>query len=150
MKIVIQRVRSASVRVQGAPIATIGHGLLILAGVEKPDLPTVADRAASKIAALRIFPARAGIDERMDRSVTQVGGEVLVVSQFTLAGSLQSGNRPGFEDAAPAAQAEPVYLRLVSALRDLGLKVQTGAFGAMMEVELINDGPVTFIMEMRA
>ena len=150
MKIVIQRVRRAPVRVRNAEVASIGPGLLLLVGVEKADALPVADRAAAKIAGLRIFPAQEGVDERMDRSVKQVPGEVLVVSQFTLAGSLLSGNRPGFDGAAPAEVAEPVYLRLAAALRGQGLVVRTGVFGAMMDVELINDGPVTFVMEMRA
>lgn len=147
MKIVIQRVRRASVRVDDAVVASIGAGLLLLLGVEKTDTFAVAERAAVKIANLRIFAAQAGIDNRMDRSLRQVSGEVLVVSQFTLAGSLDSGNRPGFDGAAPAAVAEPVYLRFATALREQGIPVQTGIFGAMMDVELVNDGPVTFVME---
>lgn len=150
MKIVIQRVRHACVRVDDAVVAAIGAGLVLLVGVEKPDTAEVAERAAVKVANLRIFPANAGVDERMDRSVKQVGGEILVVSQFTLAGSLLSGNRPGFDGAAPAAQAQPIYERLAAALGGEGLAVRTGVFGAMMDVELINDGPVTFVMEMRA
>ena len=145
---VIQRVKRACVRVDNVEVASIGAGLLLLVGVEKSDTLPVADRAAGKIANLRIFAAAAGVDERMDRCVKQVAGEILVVSQFTLAGSLLSGNRPGFDDAAPAQLAEPVYLRLASALREQGLGVQTGVFGAMMDVELTNDGPVTFVMEL--
>ena len=147
MKIVIQRVRRASVRVTGEEVAAIGAGLLLLVGVEKADTLPVAERAAAKIASLRIFAAETGVDERMDRSVRQVSGEILVVSQFTLAGSLLSGNRPGFDGAAPAVSAEPIYLRLAEALREQGLPVRTGVFGAMMDVDLINEGPVTFVME---
>ena len=147
MKTVIQRVRRALVRVEDVEVASIGPGLLLLVGVEKTDSLPVADRAAAKIGSLRIFAAQPGVDERMDRSVKQVSGQVLVVSQFTLAGSLLSGNRPGFDGAAGASLAEPVYLRLASALRESGLEVRTGVFGAMMDVELVNDGPVTFVME---
>ena len=150
MKLVIQRVARACVRVDDAQVASIGAGPLLLVGVEKTDSLPVADLAAARIVNLRIFPAAPGVDERMDRSVKQVSGEILVVSQFTLAGSLLSGNRPGFDGAAPALQAEPIYLRLASALRGPGLGVQTGVFGAMMDVELTNDGPVTFVMESHA
>ena len=147
MRIVIQRVRRACVRVDDAVVASTGPGLLLLVGVEKLDALPVAERAGVKIANLRIFAAQPGVDDRMDRSVKQVSGEILVVSQFTLAGSLLSGNRPGFDGAASADSARPVYLRLAETLQEQGLTVRTGAFGAMMDVELINDGPVTFVME---
>src|SRR5262245_10975811 len=148
MKIVIQRVKRARVRVEHDEVAAIGAGLLLLVGVEKPDSLAIADRVAVNVANPRIFAAQRGVDDRMDRAVKQVSGEILVVSQFTLAGSLLSGNRPGFDGAAPAHLAEPVYLRLAEALREQGLVVRTGVFGAMMDVELTNDGPVTFVMEL--
>lgn len=147
MKIVMQRVSRARVSVGGIEKALIGQGLLLLVGVEKSDGPEQADKAADKIAHLRVF---AGQDGRMDRSVLDVEGGVLVVSQFTLAGSLAKGRRPGFDAAAPPAQAEPIYLHLAEALRRQGARVATGVFGAMMDVELVNDGPVTFIVETEA
>lgn len=150
MKIVIQRVTRASVEVDGRNVAAIGPGLVLLAGVEKDDDDAVAGRAADKIAHLRIFAASPGADERMDRSVLDVGGEILLVSQFTLAGSLARGRRPGFEAAAPPPVAERIYLQLAEALRAHGLRVATGVFRAMMRVELVNDGPVTFILEIGA
>jgi len=147
MKIVIQRVSRARVVVDGVEKAAIGHGLLLLVGVEKDDGLDQAERAAEKIAHLRLFAGKA---DRMDRSVLDIEGGVLVVSQFTLAGSLAKGRRPGFDSAAPPAQAEPIYLHFAEALRRTGARVATGVFGAMMEVELVNDGPVTFFLESAA
>ncbi len=147
MRVVIQRVSSARVRVGARAIAAIGPGLVLLVGVERGDGPAQAEAAAEKIAHLRIFAARAGVDDRMDRSVVETGGEVLVVSQFTLAGSIRKGRRPSFDAAAPPREAEPIYLDLAKRLRRCGLRVSTGEFGAMMDVELVNDGPVTFILE---
>ncbi|HZI93512.1 MAG TPA: D-aminoacyl-tRNA deacylase [Patescibacteria group bacterium] len=147
MRIVIQRVSRASVRVAGAQRAAIGAGLLLLVGVERDDDAAVADKAAEKIVHLRIFAAQDTRDERMERSVLDIGGEILVVSQFTLAGTLRKGRRPGFDGAAPPDQAEPIYERLVSALSGQGARVAKGVFRAMMEIELVNDGPVTFILE---
>ena len=147
MKIVIQRVVRASVRVGEAVTARIGPGLLLLVGIEKEDGHEEARRAAEKIAHLRIFALEPGTDDRMERSVLDTEGEVLVVSQFTLAASVRKGRRPGFDAAAPPERAEPIYLALVSALREQGVRVATGVFRAMMEVELVNDGPVTFILE---
>jgi len=147
MKIVLQRVARAAVRVDGKEHARIGPGLLLLVGVEKGDDDAIAQAVAAKVAHLRVFAAQPGVDERMDRSVMETGGEVLVVSQFTLAGSTHKGRRPSFDGAALPAEAERLYLRLADALRDAGLKVATGSFRAMMEVELVNDGPVTFVVE---
>lgn len=147
MRIVIQRVSRACVRIAGTERAGIGQGLLLLVGVERADDGALAERAADKIVNLRIFAARPGVDERMERSVLEVSGEILVVSQFTLAGSLKKGRRPGFDAAAPPELAEPIYERLVSALRERGARVATGVFRAMMDIELINSGPVTFILE---
>lgn len=146
MKIVIQRVARAGVRVGGEQVAAIGPGLLLLVGVETEDGEAQADAAAAKIAHLRLFPPEGGERARMERSVLDTGGEVLVVSQFTLAGSIRKGRRPGFDGAARPEQAERIYLRLVGALRGQGVKVATGVFRAMMEVDLTNDGPVTFIL----
>jgi D-tyrosyl-tRNA(Tyr) deacylase len=136
--------------VAGEQRCAIGPGLLLLVGVERTDDETLADKAAEKIVHLRIFAAAAQAverDKQMDRSVLDVGGEILVVSQFTLAGSLRKGRRPGFDAAAPPEQAEPIYERLVSALAARGARVAKGVFRAMMEIELVNDGPVTFILE---
>ncbi len=144
MRMVLQRVLSASVRVDGETVGAIGAGLLILAGVERDDGPEAVDRAAAKLAGLRVFEDASG---RMTDSAVDVGAELLVVSQFTLAASLDKGRRPSFDNAAPAAQAAPLVERLVTALRARGLRVETGRFGARMEVELVNDGPVTFVLD---
>ncbi len=144
MRLVLQRVLSASVRVDGETVGAIGAGLLILAGVERDDGPEAVDRAAAKLAGLRVFEDASG---RMTDSAVDVGAELLVVSQFTLAASLDKGRRPSFDNAAPAAQAAPLVERLVTALRARGLRVETGRFGARMEVELVNDGPVTFVLD---
>ncbi|HKY34038.1 MAG TPA: D-aminoacyl-tRNA deacylase [Candidatus Polarisedimenticolia bacterium] len=146
MIIVLQRVARAAVRVGGQERARIGPGLLLLVGVEKGDDEAAAEAAAAKAAHLRIFAARPGEDDRMDKSVLESGGEILVVSQFTLAGSTRKGRRPGFDNAAAPAEAERIYLHLASSLSRLGARVQTGVFRAVMEVELVNDGPVTFVL----
>ncbi len=147
MKIVIQRVCSASVVIEGRPHAEIGPGLLLLVGVEKGDDASTAAAAGEKVALMRIFPVQRGVDDRMDRSVIDVGGEVLVVSQFTLAGSLRKGRRPGFDNAAPPETARALYEAVAAALARHGLVVKTGVFGAMMEIALVNDGPVTFVLD---
>ncbi|MEZ5964598.1 MAG: D-aminoacyl-tRNA deacylase [Planctomycetota bacterium] len=142
---VVQRVRRASVHVDGAPVSTIGPGALLLLGVEAGDTDADADATAGKVARLRFFPG----STPMDRTLADVGGACLVVSQFTLAGALAKGNRPSFTTAAAPAEAERLYLRAVDALRELGLTVETGRFGAAMQVELLNDGPVTFVLRVR-
>lgn len=147
MKIVIQRVSSAGVTVAGRREAVIGPGLLVLVGVEKGDDAARVETAAEKIVNLRIFSAQPGTDERMERSVLETAGEILVVSQFTLAGSLRKGRRPSFDGAAPHVEAQKIYLDLVHALRNRGARVATGVFRAMMDVDLVNTGPVTFIMD---
>ena len=147
MRIVLQRVARASVSVGGEVVARIGAGLLLLVGIERGDEDAMADAMAGRIARLRVFAASPGEDERMDRSVLDTGGEILVVSQFTLAGSTRKGRRPSFDAAAPPAEAERLYLRLAEALRGSGARVSTGTFRAMMQVELVNDGPVTFVLE---
>jgi D-aminoacyl-tRNA deacylase len=143
---VVQRVSRAEVRVDGAAVGRIGRGLLVLVGIERGDGEADADLLARKIAALRIFPGRVP----MDLAAAEVGGGVLLVSQFTLAGSVHKGNRPSFDRAEEPARAQALYERVADRLRELGLPVETGQFAAMMEVELINDGPVTFIVEARA
>ncbi|HET9299919.1 MAG TPA: D-aminoacyl-tRNA deacylase [Candidatus Polarisedimenticolaceae bacterium] len=144
MKAVLQRVSRAEVRVGGRAVGTIGRGLLVLLGVERGDAPGDAAYLADKTAELRIFPDDA---QNMNRSLEDVGGACLVVSQFTLAGSTRRGRRPSFDGAAPPAEAEPLYEQFVARLRARGLPVATGVFRAMMEVELVNDGPVTLLLE---
>jgi D-tyrosyl-tRNA(Tyr) deacylase len=122
----------------------IGEGLVVLLGVAEGDDDAAADRLGARIANLRIFENEEG---RFDRSLLDVGGSALVVSQFTLIADTRKGNRPSFTDAAPPEIAEPVYERFAQALRELGVSVQTGVFGARMAVELVNDGPVTIVLE---
>ena len=145
MKAVVQRVTRASVRVEGKTVGRIERGLLVLFGAEAGDTPAIAEEAARKIAGLRVFDDAAG---KMNLALADVGGDVLAVSQFTLAADLSRGRRPGFERALPGAQAEPLYDRFVAALRAAGLTVATGVFGAAMEVELVNDGPATFLVDL--
>ena len=144
MRAVCQRVSEARVRVAGTVVGEIGTGLCILLGVAQGDTAADAARLAAKIARLRIFPDD---QARFDRSVVDVGGSALVVSQFTLLADTTKGNRPSFIDAAPPEEAEPLYERFCEALRELGVPVQTGVFGARMEVSLVNDGPVTIILD---
>ena len=131
-------------RVDGRTVGEVGAGLLVLLGVARGDTADHAERLAGKVAKLRIFEDDAG---KFDRSVLDVGGGVLAVSQFTLLADTRKGNRPSFTDAAPPEEAEPVYDAFCQALRRLGLQVETGVFGARMEVELVNDGPVTITLE---
>lgn len=145
MRLILQRVKSAAVAVAGERVAGIGKGMLVLVGIQKGDGEEQVTRAAEKLARLRIF---ADQDGRMNLDTSAVGGAILLVSQFTLAGSLDKGRRPSFDGAAPAAEAEPLVNRLATRLRESGVAVETGRFGAHMEVELINDGPVTFILEL--
>jgi D-tyrosyl-tRNA(Tyr) deacylase len=143
MRAVVQRVSRASVRVAGAPTGEIGAGLLVLLGVAEGDGEEDARRLAGKVARLRVFEDDAG---RFDRSLLHTGGAALVVSQFTLLGDTAKGNRPSFTAAAAPEQAEPLYESFCAALRALGAPVATGVFGARMEVELVNDGPVTIVL----
>ena len=145
MKAVVQRVSRAEVRVAGQTVGGIERGFLVLLGAEVGDEPAVADEAARKIAGLRVFEDEAG---KMNLALADVGGAVLAVSQFTLAADLSRGRRPGFERALRGPEAEPLYERFVAALRGAGLTVATGVFGASMEVELVNDGPATFLVEL--
>lgn len=145
MRLVLQRVTSAEVRVAGSAVGRIGRGMLVLVGVETGDGPAQAAAAAAKLAHLRIFEDGEG---RMNLDPGRAGAAFLVVSQFTLAGSLDRGRRPSFDGAAPPEVAEPLVERLVAALREAGYRVETGRFGAKMEVQLVNDGPVTFVLDL--
>lgn len=144
MRAVVQRVRRAKVEVDGAVVGEIGSGVLVLLGVGKPDTAADAAYLAEKIAALRIFSDPAG---KMNLSLTETGGAMLAVSQFTLYGDCRKGRRPSFDHAAPAEQARELYEHFVAAARRAGVRVQTGVFQAHMEVSLVNDGPVTLIVE---
>ena len=144
VRAVVQRVTSARVRVGGAVVGEIGAGLCILVGVTHADTVAVAERMAAKLTGLRLFDDGSG---GMNRSVVEAAGSALVVSQFTLYGDTSRGRRPSWSAAAPGARAEPLVDAVTMALRARGLRVETGIFGAMMEVELVNDGPVTLIVE---
>lgn len=144
MRALLQRVKDASVRVDGDVVAEIGRGLLVLLGVAVGDRDDDARWLADKVAALRIFADDEG---RMNRSVLDVGGAVLAVSQFTLYADTRKGRRPSFVQAQGGEHAEALYERFVSCLRETGATVQTGRFGADMQVALVNDGPVTIIVD---
>lgn len=144
MRAVLQRVSRAGVTVAGERIAAIGAGLLVLLGVEQGDDEKAADYLADKVAGLRIFEDDAG---KMNLSVADCAGELLIVSQFTLLADCRKGRRPGFSQAALPQQAEPLCDYFVARLRQQGLPVQTGRFRAEMEVELVNDGPVTIMLD---
>ncbi|MCY0877778.1 MAG: D-aminoacyl-tRNA deacylase [Firmicutes bacterium] len=146
MRALIQRVSTAQVWIEGRRVGHIGHGLLVLLGVAQDDKEDDAAWLAQKVAGLRIF---GDADGKMSRSLRDVGGAVLVVSQFTLYGRVRRGLRPDFAEAAPAAKAQPLYEFFITCLRDQGLRVETGEFGAHMEVHLTNDGPVTLLIESR-
>ena len=146
MRAVVQRVKSASVTVGGRLVGAIDHGLLVLLGVGNGDLPEDVQYIATKIRDLRVFPDDAG---RMNRSVVETGGAILVVSQFTLQADCRKGRRPSFDHAAPPGAAETLYLDVVGALRESGLRVETGVFQADMDVALVNDGPVTLLLDSR-
>lgn len=144
MRAVLQRVRSASITVDDQPVASIAQGLVILLGVAKGDSEADVTYIADKIPHLRIFPDEAG---KMNRSIVETKGALLIVSQFTLLGDTHRGRRPGFDAAAPPATAQQLYESLAQAIRERGVPVQTGKFGANMVVTLENDGPVTFILD---
>lgn len=143
MIIVLQKVKEAAVTVGGEITGKVGSGICLLVGIEKGDTEENARYLARKIAELRIFPDREG---KMNRSVLDVQGEILAVSQFTLAGSVKKGRRPSFDNAEDPSLAEPLFQYFVDQIRDYGLKVETGVFAASMEVALVNEGPVTFIL----
>ncbi len=144
MRVVLQRVTRAAVTVDGKVVGAIGPGLALLVGFASGDSANQVEWMAEKIAGLRIFADTAG---KLNRDVRDVGGAVLVVSQFTLYGDARKGRRPSFVTAAPPEQAEPLYREFVEAVRARGLPVETGAFGAVMEVAIVNDGPVTLVLE---
>jgi D-aminoacyl-tRNA deacylase len=144
MKAFLQRVSRASVRVDGLVAGEIGAGLLVLLGIAQGDSDAEAARLAGKVARLRVLENDEG---RLDRSLLDAGGAVLVVSQFTLIADTKKGNRPSFAAAASTQEAEALVDRFCAAFRDLGVPVATGVFGARMEVELVNDGPVTLVLD---
>lgn len=144
MRAVVQRVGRASVTVDGATIGAIDHGLLVFVGVANEDGPADVQYITEKVRALRVFPDEAG---RMNRSVVETGGAILVVSQFTLQADCRKGRRPSFDGAAPPPLAQALYDEVVRTLGESGLKVETGVFRAEMQVELVNDGPVTILLD---
>ena len=146
MRAVLQRVTRASVEVDGRIVGQIGPGWLVLLGVARGDQDDDADRLAEKVVGLRAFEDEAG---KMNRSVVDVGGSVLVVSQFTLLGDCRAGRRPSFLEAAEPSEAERLYLRFAGRIRSIGLPVETGTFRADMKVDLLNDGPVTLLLDSR-
>jgi D-tyrosyl-tRNA(Tyr) deacylase len=147
VRAVVQRVRRAAVEVDGEVVGRCGAGVLVLLGVAAGDVAETAERLAGKVARLRIFEDEVG---RFDRSLVDVGGEALVVSQFTLIADTRKGNRPSFTDAAAPEAAEPIYERFCAALEAEGVAVARGVFGARMQVSLVNDGPVTIVLDVGA
>jgi D-aminoacyl-tRNA deacylase len=144
MRAVVQRVSQARVQIDGEVVGEIGLGLLVLLGITHEDTPEQTEWLADKIVGLRIFEDDAG---KMNRDVIEVGGAILVVSQFTLYGDCRKGRRPSFIEAAPPAVAVPLYAAFIDAIRARGVPTATGRFGAMMRVELVNEGPVTLIVD---
>ena len=144
MKGLIQRVKKASVRIDSQLYSQINKGILIFLGVEKGDEKSNADKLAEKLVKLRIFEDE---NEKMNKSVQDINGSILVVSQFTLAGDCKKGTRPSFDKAELPQKANELYEYFISKLKSMNIPTQTGSFGAMMDVELINDGPVTFMLE---
>ena len=142
MKLVIQRVTSASLEVDRTTVSSIGDGLLVLVGLEKNDGEEQLKRAAAKTATLRAFEDAEG---KINRDVTEIGGSILAVSQFTIAGSIRKGRRPSFDRAMPGDDAEPLFDRFVELLRGHGVAVETGVFGAYMNIRLVNSGPITLL-----
>ncbi|MGE3704929.1 MAG: D-aminoacyl-tRNA deacylase [Vicinamibacterales bacterium] len=153
MRAVVQRVASAAVTVarerEVREVGRVGAGLLVFVGVERDDGPADVQYVVGKVAGLRVFEDPADPSSRMTRAVADVGGGVLVVSQFTLAGDCRKGRRPAFDAAAPPQVARPLYEAVVQGLREAGVTVSTGEFQAMMQVSLVNDGPVTLLLDSR-
>jgi D-tyrosyl-tRNA(Tyr) deacylase len=145
VRALLQRVSGARVDVAGATVGQIGPGLLVFLGLDRGDDRDIAERMLAKLLAYRVFPDEAG---RMNRSVADSGGGILLVSQFTLSADTRKGLRPSFSSALPPAEAEPLYLETLARLRELHAPVAAGRFGADMQVTLTNDGPVTFLLEM--
>ena len=147
MRALLQRVASASVTIDGQIVGSIGRGLLVLVGINKDDLPADGDWLAAKIVQARIFEDDAG---KMNRSVANIGGELLIVSQFTLYGDLRKGTRPSFSDSMPGESARELYANWVAKLRGMtNLKIEEGRFAVSMQVALVNDGPVTLLLDSR-
>lgn len=144
MRVVVQRVKRAAVTIAGEVVGAIGPGLLVLLGIHRQDTEADLEWLVGKTVGLRIFPDAEGL---MNRSLPDVGGELLLVSQFTLYGDCRRGKRPSFSDAAPPEIAVPLYEKFGARVREAGVPTATGRFGAMMEVELVNDGPVTVIID---
>ena len=145
MKVLIQRVKNASVTIDGKLYSATGKGILALVGIEKGDTLEEVKKLAGKIVNLRIFPDE---NDKMNRSLIDIQGEMLIVSQFTLCGDCKKGTRPSFDKSAPPDIANELYESFVKEVSSLGIKTATGSFGAMMDVSLINDGPVTFMLQL--
>jgi len=145
MRILIQRVKKASVTIDNKLYSEIGKGILALVGIEKGDTEEQVQKAAGKIVNLRIFPDE---NNKMNRSLANINGEMLIVSQFTLCGDCKKGTRPSFDNSAPPDIANDLYEKFISEVNSYNIKTGTGQFGAMMDVELINDGPVTFMINL--
>lgn len=144
MKVLIQRVKRASVRIDNKLFSSIEKGILALVGIEKDDTLENVQKSAKKIVGLRIFPDES---DKMNKSLLDIQGEMLIVSQFTLCGDCKKGTRPSFDKSAPPEMANQLYELFINEVSNYGIKTQTGQFGAMMDVELINDGPVTFMIK---
>ena len=144
MKVLIQRVNKASVTIDEKLYSSINKGILALVGIEKGDSIEQVEKSAKKIVNLRIFPDE---NDKMNRSLIDIQGEMLIVSQFTLCGDCKKGTRPSFDKSAPPQLANELYEKFIEEVTNYGIKTQTGKFAAMMDVELINDGPVTFMIE---
>ena len=147
MRVIIQRVKSSQVEIESQIVGKIGRGLNLLVGIADTDTEAELDWMARKCLELRLFPDSATDTGRWDKSVQDIGGELLVVSQFTLYGECRKGRRPSFDRSAAPERAEILYDKFVEKLRQSGLKVETGLFGAMMQVSIENDGPVTLVLE---
>jgi len=145
VKVLIQRVKNAGVKVEGNEISYITQGILAFVGIEKGDTREQVEKLAGKVVNLRIFPDE---NDKMNRSLIDINGEMLIVSQFTLCGDCKKGTRPSFDRSAPPDIANELYEYFVTQVQSHGIKTGTGKFGAMMEVSLINDGPVTFMLEL--
>ena len=143
MKVLIQRVKKASVTIDGKLFSSINKGILALLGIEKGDSEEQAEKLARKVVNLRIFPDE---NDKMNLSLIDIKGEMLIVSQFTLCGDCKKGTRPSFDKSAPPDIANMLYEEFIKKVKDSGISASTGSFGAMMDVELINDGPVTFML----
>lgn len=144
MKVLIQRVKNAGVNINGETVSSVRKGILALVGIEKGDSKEQVEKLAKKVVNLRIFPDE---NDKMNRSLLDIHGEMLIVSQFTLCGDCKKGTRPSFDKSAPPQIANELYEYFVTQVQSYGIKTGTGQFGAMMEVSLINDGPVTFMLE---